>query len=98
MNEIMEKTYELIDVLEESEMIKNLFFYKDKIMNNEELQKLIHEGNSNNDSYKMLDIKRKLYKDLDYCGYIDSYNELMYLVMDINSRFKKIIGEGSCHR
>ena len=39
-----------------------------------------------------------IYKNKDYQGYMDKYQELMYLVMDINSRYQKIIGKGSCHR
>ena len=98
MNEIMEKTYELIDILECSDIIGDLVFYRDRIINNSELQSLIHEGNSNVDSYMKMDIKRRLYKDKDYQGYMDKYQELMYLVMDINSRYQKVIGKGSCHR
>jgi len=96
MNEIMKKTYELIDVLEESELISDLVQYRDKISNNTELSKLINEGNSTNDSYLLLDIKRRLYKNSDYKNYIDKYNELLYIIMDINGRFNKLLGKSRC--
>ena len=96
MNEIMKKTFELIDVLEESELISELSRYKDRISSNEELVSLVREGNSTSDEYLLLDIKRRLYKNEDYKGYMDKYNELMYIVMDINSRYNKLLGKGSC--
>ena len=96
MNEIMKKTYELIDVLESSELIKDLELYKDKISSNKELSELINKGNNTKDEYLLLDIKRRLYKYNDYKNYIDRYNELMYIVMNINSRYNKLLGKGSC--
>ena len=98
MNEIMKKTYELIDVLEESDLISELTNYKEKIINNLELSKLISMGNSTKDEYLLLDIKRKLYKNSDYKNYMDKYNELMYIVININSRYNKLLGKGSCFK
>ena len=98
MNEIMKKTYELIDVLEESDLISELNSCKEKIINNLELSKLISMGNSTNDEYLLLDIKRNLYKNSDYKNYMDKYNELMYIVMNINSRYNKLLGKGSCFK
>ena len=40
----------------------------------------------------------KVYKDKDYEGYMKAYNELMYMVMDINNRYKKLLGNGSCFK
>ena len=96
MNEIMEKTFELIDALEESDLIKELDKYKRRISSNESLSKLIKEGNTTSDKYMLLDIKRRLYNNSDYKNYMDSYNKLMYIVMDINSRYNKLLGKGCC--
>ena len=98
MNDIMNRTYELIDALEESELIKDITFYKEKISANKELLDLIKGGNSTDDEYLLLDIKRKLYKNSDYKNYMDKYNELMYLVMSINNRYSKLLGKGSCFK
>lgn len=98
MNKIMEKTYELIDVLEDSDLIKDIVFYRDKIMANWELRDLILEGNSTSDEYLLLDIKRRLYKYSDYKNYMDKYNELMYIVMDINYRYNKLLSKGRCFK
>ena len=96
MNEIMEKTFELIDALEDSDLIKELDKHKRRISSNESLSKLIKEGNTTSDKYMLLDIKRRLYKDSDYKNYMDSYNKLMYIVMGINSRYNKLLGKGCC--
>lgn len=98
MNEIMKKTYELIDVLESSELMKDIDMYRRRIENNKELSSLIQEGNSVDDEYVLLDIKRRLYKNSDYKNYMNKYNELMYLVMDINQRYNELLGKGSCRK
>lgn len=98
MHEVMEKTFLLIDVLEESDIIRELDIYKREIENNSELRELINKGNNTKDQYEFMDIKNKLYKYPEYKGYIQQYNELMYLVMEINARYKKLIGMGSCFR
>jgi len=96
MHEIMKATYELIDELEKSDLIKELTFYKDKVLNNKELCDLIDKGNSSDDKYLVMDIKRRLYKNSDYKNYINSYNQLFYIVMSINNRFKKILNDKNC--
>ena len=93
--DIMIKTYELIDVLDSSKLILDLVKYKDIILNDKDLRKLIEEGNNTNDEYLLLDIKRRLYKNSDYKNYMDKYNELMYIVMKINSRYNKLLRKGS---
>lgn len=98
MNEIMKKTYELIDVLDESELILDLGMYKERISANKDLGELISKGNSTSDEYLLLDIKRGLYENSDYKGYMDKYNELMYIVMDINGRYSALLGKGSCFK
>lgn len=92
MNDIMNKTFELLDVLDNSDIIKNLSIYKNNIISNKDIQELISKGNNTSDKYLLMDIKRQLYKYDDYVQYMKYYNELMYVVMDINSRFKKITG------
>lgn len=98
MNEIMEKTYLLIDELDKSDIIKNITFYKEKIISNNEIRELVDKGNSSSDEYVIRDIKKKLYEYPDYREYIDNYNKLMYIVMGINSRFNEIIDSKNCHR
>ena len=96
MNEVMEKTYELIDYLDNSDVIKNIEIYKNKIENNLEIKNLIDKGNNTDDKYLLMDIKNRLYKNSDYREYISLYNEIMYMVMEINSRFMKITKVSGC--
>lgn len=98
MNEIMEKTYDLIDELDASDIIKNITFYKTKIMDNDDIRELINKGNNTLDDYVIMDIKKRLYKYDEYKNYMDNYNKLMYIVMDINNRFNKLINNKNCHR
>ena len=98
MNEVMIKTFELIDCLDNSDIIRNISIYKEKIESNNELSNLIKEGNNIEDKYLLMDIKNRLYKYDEYREYMHYYNELMFLVMDINSRYKEIIGKGSCFK
>ena len=94
--DIMEKTYELIDVLDNSFLIKDLTYYKNKILDNKKLCELIDKGNKEEDKYVLMSIKKDLYEYLEYREYMRLYNELSFIVMDINSRFKSLFNERMC--
>ena len=94
--DIMNKTYELIDALDESELIKDLTFYKNKILSNKVLCDLIDKGNKEKDEYILMSIKRDLYKYLEYREYMRLYNELLFLVIDINGRYKALFNDRMC--
>ena len=94
--DIMNKTYELIDVLDDSSLIRDLIFYKNKILENKELCELIDKGNKEEDKYVLMAIKQELYGYLEYKKYMELYNELKYIIMDINSRYKSLFNERMC--
>ena len=98
MNNVMEKTYLLIDQLDNSDIIKNITIYKDKIMSNKEIKDLLDRAKNIEDKYILYDIRKELYKYDDYKEYMHYYNELNYIVMDINSRFKKLTNNSICSR
>lgn len=98
MNEIMEKTYGVIDALENSKLISDLVMYREKILKNKNLRELIARGNKEEDSYKLMEIKKQLYDNIDYKGYMDCYNKLMYIVMEINYRYDKLLSSGRCYK
>ena len=98
MHEIMSATYELIDWLEDSDIVSNIVFYKEKVRSNPSLCELIVEGKKCEDPYLFMDIKRKLYQDDDYKKYVDSCQELFIMVMDINRRYQMLLRSGNCHR
>ena len=94
MHKIMEKTFELIDMLDDSEIIKELEKYKRQVLENKEIQELLKVGNSTSIEYEQLEIKKKLYEYPEYRGYMKYYDKLMFLVMEINSYFKKFTNSG----
>lgn len=96
MNQVMEKTFELIDCLDQSDLIRDLERYRERVLANKELQELITKGNQIENEYERIDIKKKLYQNKDYCGYMNCYNELMYLVMELNQGYQKFTNKGSC--
>lgn len=94
MHKIMEKTFELIDAMDESEMIKELEKYKRQVLENKEIQELLKVGNNTSIEYEQSEIKKKLYEYPEYRGYMKYYDKLMFLVMEINSHFKKFTNSG----
>lgn len=98
MNDVMEKTFLLIDELDNSDIIYNITLYKNNIMNNKELRDLIDEANKIDDEYMLKDIKIKLYEYDDYKNYMHYYNELNFIVMSINKRFRELVNDKGCFR
>lgn len=98
MNDIIEKTYLLIDELDKSSIMKNITIYKDKILNNKEIVCLLDKAKDIDDEYILYDIRNRLYKYDDYREYMHYYNEINYMVLDINSRFKKYTSDKICYR
>ena len=96
MNNVINATYELIDELEKSELIINLRKYKNKVINNSKLMELINKGRNVNDNELIL-IRKELYQDEDYSNYMKYYTEMIYLVKDLNKRFKSLVKE-SCNK
>lgn len=90
MNNIIKKTYELIDTLDNSSLIKELSYYKDKIINDKYILNLINEYNNSDNDEEKINIKKELYDNINYKKYMENYNKLNYIIMDINNRFKKI--------
>ena len=89
MDNVIEKTKNLIEVFEESDLIKNLDHYKKIVLDNQELLELINKYNTSNDDYEKVSLKVKINSYKEYKEYMKYYNELFYYVMNINNRFKK---------
>lgn len=98
MDNIIEKTKNLIEVFEESDLIKNLDHYKKIVLDNQELLELINKYNTSNDDYEKVSLKVKINSYKEYKEYMKYYNELFYYVMDINKRFKKYTDVRGCHK
>lgn len=98
MDNVIEKTKNLIAVFEESDLIKNLDHYKKIVLDNQELLELINKYNTSNDDYEKVSLKVKINSYKEYKEYMKYYNELFYYVMDINKRFKKYTDVRGCHK
>ncbi len=98
MDNVIEKTKNLIEVFEESDLIKNLDHYKKIVLDNQELLELINKYNTSNDDYEKVSLKVKINSYAEYKEYMKYYNELFYYVMDINKRFKKYTDVRGCHK
>jgi len=98
MDNVINKNKNLIEVLESSELIKKLDYYKNKVTSNCDIMNLINRYNNSSDDYEKMDIKRKVYKDEDYNQYMKYYNELFYYVLDINNRFRVYTNGKECSK
>lgn len=98
MNEVIEKTYDLIDELDNSIIIKEILLYKKEITDNKEIQELLSRGNNLEDDYTLKSIKEKLYSYKEYKKYMENYTKLRYITMDINNKINSLINNKSCHR
>ena len=99
MSEIIEKTYKLLDTLDNSEVIKKLTQYKQKISQDEEVLSLVKRINEEDNHTKKVELKKELYQNKDYKNYMDAYNELFYIVLKINKKYAEYTNtkEGICH-
>ena len=96
MDNVILKTKKLLEVFEKSELIKNLDYYKNRVINNKDIMSMIDKYNDSNDEYEKMSIKKDIYKYDDYNLYMKYYNELFYYVMKINSMFRGFTSERGC--
>ena len=66
MDNVIEKTKNLIEVFEESDLIKNLDHYKKIVLDNQELLELINKYNTSNDDYEKVSLKVKINSYKEY--------------------------------
>ena len=96
MSQIIEKTYELLDTLENSNLIKTLTTSKEKLLKDKYLLSLINTYNIETENEKKIKLKQELYSNKVYKDYIDSYNELSYIILKINNKFKEYTNTKNC--
>ena len=87
MSEIILATYNLIDTLDKSNLIKKLTKYKEKLMNNKKLLKEIESIKKETDTDIIIKKRQALYKNNDYRMYMKYYNELSLIVLRINKQY-----------
>ena len=97
MDNVIDKTKDLIAVIDSSDLIKDLDYYKKKVMLNSEIMALINRYNKSNDDYEKMSLKEKIYKHEEYRCYMKYYNELFYYVLKINNGYRKFTDSRSCN-
>ena len=99
MSEIIEKTYKLLDTLDNSEVIKKLTQYKKIIEQDEAVLSLVKKINNEQNPNTKIELRKKLYSNSNYQNYMESYNELNLIVMKINKKYKEYTNtkEGNCN-
>lgn len=97
MKDIIEKTNNLISAFEKSDLIKNLEYYKVKVIMNKKLLELINKYNNSNDEYEKISLKKEIFSYQEYTEYMKYYNELFYYVLKINKKFKEYTDVRGCH-
>lgn len=96
MSEIIEKTYKLLDALDNSEVIKNITKYKVVLQQDEEVLSLVKKINNELDDNKKIELRKKLYSNINYQNYMNSYNELNLIVLKINKKFSEYTNTKGC--
>lgn len=96
MSKIIESTYKLLDALDNSEVIKKLTYYKEKLLHDEEVLSLVKKYNQEEDNELKLKIKKELYLNDNYKNYMEAYNELSLIVLQINKKFKEYTNTKEC--
>lgn len=97
MNNIIEKTNSLINAFEKSDLIKNLEYYKAKVILNKKLLELINKYNDSSDDYERISLKKEIYSYEEYTEYMKYYNELFYYILKINKKFREYTDDRGCH-
>lgn len=89
MSDIISKTYDLLDALDASELIKKLTTAKVNLNQKKSILLLIENYQREYNIEKKIKIKQELFKDKDYKDYTDSYNELSSIILRINKQYQK---------
>ena len=99
MSEVIEKTYKLLDTLDNSSLIKNLTKYKNRLLNNNEVLLKIKNTQKEKDNNQLISLRKELYNNNDYKMYMKYYQELSFIVLKINKKYAEYTNtlEHSCH-
>lgn len=89
MSEITLATYNFLDALDNSDLIKELTKYKDRLLKNKKILKEINETKKETDHSILITKRKAIYEDNDYSMYMKYYNDLALIVLKINNQYKK---------
>lgn len=97
MSEITMATYNFLDDLDNSDIIKNLTKYKNKLLKNKELLQTIKDIQNETNEAKLINKRKAIYEENDYKMYMKYYNELSMIILKINNQYKKYTKDHTCH-
>ena len=85
--------------LEDSKLIKELIYYRDRVKSNKEIMDLLSIIHKEEDDNMLIYYRKKIYSYDDYREYMISYNELSMIVGSINKMFRELMDEkvGGCY-
>lgn len=89
MTDIIASTYKLLDVMDESSLIKDMEKYKKRLEKNTYILERVKLYNSIDNLEEKINIKKELYSNKDYKCYMKCYNELSLIVLKIDKQYKK---------
>ena len=70
--------------------------YKKILEQDEEVLSLVKKINNEKNIELKIKLRKKLYSNNNYKNYMDSYNELNYIVLKINNKFKEYTNTKEC--
>ena len=85
--------------LEDSKLIKELIYYRDRVKSNKEIMDLLSIIHKEEDDNMLIYYRKKIYSYYDYREYMIRYNELSMIVGSINKMFRELMDEkvGGCY-
>lgn len=89
MSDIVEATYNFLDTLDDSELIKNLTKYKNNLLNNKVILKEISNLKKEMNNETIISKRKELFDNYDYKMYMKYYNELSLIILKINKKYKE---------
>ncbi len=89
MSDIVEATYNFLDTLDDSELIKNLTKYKNNLLNNKVILKEISNLKKEMNNEIIISKRKELFDNYDYKMYMKYYNELSLIILKINKKYQE---------
>ena len=89
MSEIINATYNFLDTLDNSDLIKNLTIYKNKLLQDKDILTKIDNLKKETDNFKIIELRKEIYNNKDYNEYIKNYNELSFIILKINKKYSE---------
>ncbi len=93
---IIDATFKFLDELDNSKLIRDLKFYKNKALNNKQIIELVDIINKEEDNNEKIRLRKKLYLFDDYKKYMERYNELSLIIMKINYQYREYTNTREC--